>query len=84
MAVTKDDDVWFEAKAFGLGIGKSVAWQGRAVRIGYIIAMIVLPIGLMPLHPVPYYVICVALTVAMLVVSARHTRGGLRWRGWPR
>ena len=84
MAVTQDDDVWFEPKAFGLGIGRSVAWQGRAVRIGYIVAMIALSFGLMPGHPVPYSVIAVALTAAMLVVSARHTRGGLRWRGWPR
>ncbi len=75
-----DDDAWFEPKRYGYGTGLPIAWQGWALMIGYIIALAGFGVLIAPRHPAVFAVIAVVLTIAFLVVTAHHTRGGMRWR----
>ncbi|MEG3089052.1 hypothetical protein [Sphingomonas sp. PB4P5] len=75
-----DDDVWFEAKRFGYGAGLPVAWQGWVLLGAYIALVIGLSFVLKPPHPVPYYAVVIVATLALMLIAARHTRGGWRWR----
>ena len=74
-----DEDVWFEPKRFGYGSGLPVSWQGWAVLIGYIAAICVVRL-LLPGHWLIHVVAILLLTAVLLVLCARHTRGGWRWR----
>lgn len=75
-----EDDVWFEPKRFGYGSGLPVRWQGWALLLGYIGVVAGFSLLLIPRHPIPFYLIVAVATVALMVVAARHTRGGWRWR----
>ena len=76
---------WFAAKRYGYGSGLPIAWQGWAVFLAYILtctgAALILPFVFhdqtMPLAPLA--IICVA-TVILMIVVARKTKGGWRWR----
>ena len=71
------DGYWFVPKAFGFG-ATPVTWQGWAVTLGFLAALVVaarsMPIG------VPRVVVFIALIAAFGVVAANKTDGGLRWR----
>lgn len=77
---TKDDGSWFAPKRFGYGAGLPIRWQGWALMLGYIALVIGVTIALMPGHPGTFAGIVLAATAAIVVISARHTRGGWRWR----
>jgi hypothetical protein len=74
-----DGPEWFAPKRYGLGSGLPISWQGWVVFLGYLIL-----VGLASLvlgHSLIGYISIVAtLTVALMVVCARTTRGGWRWR----
>ena len=70
---------WFEPKKYGYGAGLPIAWQGWLLTIGYI-ALILLGTLLSP-HALPLFLALVfTLTGLLLLVAARTTRGGWRWR----
>lgn len=74
-----DRPEWFAAKRYGLGAGLPIAWQGWALLLGYLI----LTIGTVFLFQrQPYLVLAVVMpaTALLLIVTARTTRGGWRWR----
>lgn len=73
------DEDWFEPKRFGYGAGLPIAWQGWALLAGYVGAVAVAGIA-MPRRPVLFVALALILTIPLLIVSARHTRGGWRWR----
>lgn len=75
-----DEDVWFEPKRFGYGSGLPIRWQGWALVAGYVAVVAVLALVLGDRHPALLATVVVLLTVALLPISARHTRGGWRWR----
>ena len=75
------DDNWFEQKRFGYGAGLPIAWQGWALLAGYTMVVAALAATLLPhRHPALFAGLLVIATIPLLVVSARHTRGGWRWR----
>jgi hypothetical protein len=74
-----DDPEWFAPKQFGYGAGLPIAWQGWALLIGYI-ALIALISLLIPYSVLGYLSVMTMITVPFLVVVARTTRGGWRWR----
>jgi hypothetical protein len=78
--MSSEDGIWFEQKRIGFGSGRPVAWQGWALIAGYVGAVAGLSFALMPMHPVPFYAVVAAATIVMVVVAARHTRGGWKWR----
>jgi hypothetical protein len=74
------DNDWFEPKRFGIGAGLPIAWQGWAVLIGFCAVVIPTAMFLGPRHPLISAIVLVALTAALMVICARHTRGGWKWR----
>lgn len=74
-----DRPEWFSPKRYGYGSGLPIAWQGWALLIGFI-ALIAAAGFLIPFTLVGYISIVAILTVAFVVVAARTTRGGWRWR----
>ncbi|MBV9528802.1 hypothetical protein [Sphingomonas sp.] len=70
---------WFKPKRYGYGSGLPIAWQGWVLMIGFII--LVAAAGfLIPYTIVGYVSIVTIATVAFIVIVARTTRGGWRWR----
>ena len=70
---------WFAAKRYGYGAGLPVSWQGWAIMIGFMatVAAVAYLFGDQPLRLIG---IIVPLSVALIVITARTTRGGWRWR----
>jgi hypothetical protein len=77
--MTDDGPEWFAPKRYGYGSGLPIAWQGWAVTVGYI-ALIFAAIFLFPQRPLVLFAILIPATVALMVITARTTRGGWRWR----
>ena len=70
---------WFAAKRYGYGAGLPIAWQGWVVTLAYV-GLLLLATKLIPTSPFLFAIIVVVLTAALLVITARTTRGGWRWR----
>lgn len=71
---------WFAAKKYGIGTSLPIAWQGWVLLVGYVAGLIA-AVGL-TVGAVRWGAIALA-TVVCLVIAARKTRGGWRWR-WGR
>lgn len=74
-----DDPEWFAPKRYGYGAGMPVSWQGWAVTIGFV-ALIGCASFLIRYSLIGYISALVMLTVTFIVITARTTRGGWRWR----
>ena len=74
------DGEWFAPKKLGYGTGLPITWQGWAITIFYSVTIIVTAMALVRRHPGIAVGIIIPLTLAYLVICARHTRGGLTWR----
>jgi len=78
-----DDGAWFAPKRFGYGAGLPIAWQGWLLLAGYIAAVS----GLSLLgntgtsgRRVAALMLVLLVTGLFMVVVARRTRGGWKWR----
>lgn len=71
---------WFAPKRFGYGAGLPIAWQGWALLLGFIAVVSVLKLALADRHPALVVALAVIAAIPVIVLSARHTRGGWRWR----
>jgi hypothetical protein len=56
-----------------------ISWQGWAVTLGFI-ALLAVATALIRYTMIGYFSVVTALTVALLVICSRTTRGGWRWR----
>ena len=74
-----DGPEWFKPKRYGYGSGLPMAWQGWALLIGFL-ALLFAASLLIPYTLLGYISVVTILTVAFVVVVARTTRGGWRWR----
>jgi len=79
----QDEDIWFEPKRFGYGTGLPVTWQGWVLTLGFVAVAILGGVVLAPQHPALFIAALIPLTLGFMVLTARHTRGGWRWR-WGR
>ncbi len=70
---------WFAPKRYGLGAGLPIAWQGW-VLTGLYVAVMIGTTVLFAQKPLIILSIVLPLTAAFLVIAARTTRGGWRWR----
>jgi hypothetical protein len=77
--MSDDAPEWFAPKRYGYGSGLPIAWQGWAVTLGYT-GLIFASIFQFRQRPLALIAILVPATVALMVISARTTRGGWRWR----
>ncbi len=78
-----DKGVWFAPKRYGYGAGLPIAWQGWFLYLAYILLMIglVAMVRQLPRAELGRPVVgIVILTILFLVIVARRTRGGWRWR----
>lgn len=78
-----EDGAWFAPKRYGLGIGCPVAWQGWLVMAAYVAALA----GIGLIHKSSHsgtrpasFALFLLVTGLFMVVVARRTRGGWKWR----
>jgi len=77
--MSDDGPEWFAPKRYGYGSGLPIAWQGWSVTAAYI-AIVLIAIRFMPSRPIIILAVIVPATVTLMVITARTTRGGWRWR----
>ena len=70
---------WFAPKRYGYGAGLPIAWQGWVVSIAYM-AGLAGPVLIFMDRPLVVAAIALPLTFVLLLIAARTTRGGWRWR----
>ena len=74
---------WFAPKRYGYGAGLPIAWQGWVLSLVYCLAVSGIAYGVPHLHraQVPVAVVGIAvLTGLFVLIVAKRTRGGWRWR----
>lgn len=70
---------WFASKRYGVGAGPPISWQGWLLTIGYI--ALVLGASLLLLRRLAaYFAILIPATLGFIIITAKTTRGGWRWR----
>ena len=74
-----DDRDWFAPKRFGYGAGLPLSWQGWLLTLGYV-PLLLLSTLLVRYSWIGYASVVTMLTVVFIVICARTTRGGWRWR----
>lgn len=74
-----DGPEWFAPKRYGFGAGLPIAWQGWAVLLVYAGLLFGATILLLD-KPVALLAVALPLTLILLLIAARTTRGGWRWR----
>ena len=75
-----DGPEWFAPKRYGYGAGLPISWQGWAVTIGFLAVAVASAYCFAQRPPDRCSPILVPAIVALLVITARTTRGGWRWR----
>lgn len=74
------DDMWFRAKSHGYGADLPIAWQGWALIAALIAVLVAAAALLLPDQVAAFMAVTAIATSAFLIVAARKTRGGWRWR----
>jgi hypothetical protein len=74
-----DGPEWFAPKRYGYGSGMPISWQGWLVTLGFAAALIGAAVSLKD-RPLQLFAVAVPLTFVLMVICARTTRGGWRWR----
>ena len=77
--MSDDRPEWFAPKRYGFGSGRPISWQGWAVTLGFIAIAIASGI-LFGRRPIVMFAILVPATATLMVITAKTTRGGWRWR----
>ena len=70
---------WFAPKRYGYGAGLPISWQGWALTIAFLAAAIALAMAFAE-RPLALFAAITPLIVVFVVIAARTTRGGWRWR----
>ena len=73
-----DGPEWFAPKRYGFG-ATPVTWQGWALTIGFVLLTIILG-ATFGKRPLQLFGVLAPLLAVFIVITARTTRGGLRWR----
>lgn len=74
-----DGPHWFAPKRHGFGSGLPIAWQGWAVLAIYGL-VVAGGIWLLKDHPLAFAAVLASSTAIFIMICARTTRGGWRWR----
>lgn len=75
-----DDNAWWAPKRFGYGTGLPIAWQGWAVTLAYCLTVALGAYVVLPHSILGFVAIMLAATGTFILVCARKTRGGWKWR----
>jgi prolipoprotein diacylglyceryltransferase len=74
-----DGPEWFAPKRYGYGSGLPISWQGWLVTIGFLAIVFTLVFALRE-RPMQLVAALVPITLVFMVIAARTTKGGWRWR----
>ena len=74
-----DGPEWFAPKRYGYGAGPPISWQGWALTLGFIAGTMAVCLRFHD-NKVKLFAVLAPFLVAFLVICARTTRGGWRWR----
>ena len=74
-----DGPEWFAPKRFGYGAGLPISWQGWTVSLAFIAIAAILGRALGQ-HPAKLIAALAPIVIVFVVICARTTRGGWRWR----
>ena len=74
-----NDLQWFAPKRYGYGAGPPISWQGWALTLGFVALAVGLAV-LFRARPLQLIAALVPLTMVFILITARTTRGGWRWR----
>ena len=74
-----DGPEWFAPKRYGYGAGLPISWQGWVVSLAFIAIVGVLAIRFGD-QPLVIVALVVPLCLLLILITARTTRGGWRWR----
>ena len=77
--MSDDGPEWFAPKRYGFGSGVPISWQGWAVTLGFI-AIALATVNSFRSKPIAMFAVLVPATATLLVITAKTTRGGWRWR----
>ena len=79
-AAPPGEQAWWAPKRYGYGAGLPIAWQGWAATLAYTALVVGAAYGILPQSIFAFVAITLSATAALLVICARKTRGGWRWR----
>lgn len=71
--------LWFAPKRYGYGAGIPIAWQGWALLAGFIV-FVAGAVLLLGDRPAALIAAVVPAMLMLILIAARTTRGGWRWR----
>jgi len=74
-----DGPEWFAPKRYGFGSSVPISWQGWAVTVAFVAIAIIVSVRLAS-DPLRMIAVLAPVTVVFLVICAKTTRGGWRWR----
>lgn len=74
-----DGPEWFAPKRFGYGAGLPISWQGWAITIGFVVVVTGLALEFKD-RPLQLIAALAPFVIAFMIICARTTRGGWRWR----
>ena len=73
---------WFAQKRYGYGAGLPIAWQGWALLAAFMAIVVAAGVSLED-KPLALAAVVMPALFLLILISARTTRGGWRWR-WGR
>lgn len=71
---------WWAPKRYGYGANLPIAWQGWAVMLAYVALLAGAGLLFLPDRIPAFLAVTVLATAVFVVIAARKTRGGWRWR----
>lgn len=77
--MSDDGSAWFAPKRYGYGSGLPISWQGWVVLAGFLLLAFGVSVRFAD-RPLVTLAIMIPATTLLLVICARTTRGGWRWR----
>ena len=77
--MSDDGPEWFAPKRYGYGSGLPISWQGWAVMLAFL-AIAFAAAFFFATRPLVLFAILIPISVALMAITARTTRGGWRWR----
>ena len=73
-----DDPEWFVPKRYGFG-AVPATWQGWALTLGFVLICMA-DVALLRSKPIALVAVLIPFAVTFMVIAARTTKGGWRWR----
>ena len=74
-----DGPEWFAPKRYGYGAGPPITWQGWALTLGFIAVTVLISVRFRE-RPLQMIALIAPIAIVFIVICARTTRGGWRWR----